>query len=65
MRKIKPKFLVKLLILILGLGLLIFTAQDVYRLLVRTEKTNDEYVQFYRVQLNVALIKQAAKVVSP
>ena len=62
MKKIKPKLLIKILIVVLGGGLFIFSAQDIYRYWVRAERVNEEFVQFYRPQLDTVLIKQAAEV---
>jgi len=62
MKKIKPKLVIKIVILILAGGLLAFTILDLYRYLVRAEKVSEEFVQFYRPQLNTDLIKKAAQI---
>lgn len=62
MKKIKPKLVIKIIILILGGGLLAFTAQDLYHHLMRAEKVKEEFVQYYRPRLNIRLIKEAAEI---
>lgn len=62
MKKIKPKLAIKIIILILGGGLLIFTAQDLFRCLLRAEKVDEKFVQFYQPQLETELIKKAAEI---
>lgn len=62
MKKIKPKLVIKIIILILGGGLLAFTAQDLYHYLMRAEKVKEEFVQYYRPRLNIRLIKEAAEI---
>lgn len=62
MKKIKPQLLIKIMILVLGGGLLIFSTQDIYRYWLRGQKVNEKFVQFYRPQLNTELLKKAAEV---
>lgn len=62
MKKLKQKLVIKIMILILGGGLLAFTALDLYRYLVRAETVDEKFVQFYRPQLNTELIKKAAEI---
>lgn len=60
--KAKLRQLIKILILLLGIGLLLFSAQDIYRCLVRASRINEKWVQLYLPRLNVNLIKQAAEI---
>jgi hypothetical protein len=63
MEKIKLKLLVKVLILGVGLGLVIFSAQDLYRLYLRASQVNQQLVEVHNIWLKKDLIEQAAKIV--
>lgn len=61
-KKARPVLLVKILLFLLGLGLLVFTALDIYRHWVRSQSVNQELVQFYTPNLNLKMIKRAAEI---
>lgn len=62
MRAISPKRLVKILLLVLAAGLLIFSAKDIYDSLLRVARVNEELVSAYRPSLDVESIRQAAEI---
>ena len=61
MRKINPKRAIKIFILILVVGLLVFSAKNIYDSLSRAGRVSEELVESYRPYLNVELIKKAAE----
>lgn len=62
MRKINLKGLIKILIFVLMVGLLAFSAKSIYGYLSRAGRVKQELVEAHRPHLDVNLIKKAAEI---
>ena len=62
MKKIKPRQLIRVSLIIFAFFLLAIFGKNIFDLLMRANHVNREMVQFYQPRLNIGAIKSAAAI---